>query len=252
MRAAEVSPELITRYPDLEKYATKLGQIGEQFSSLQLDPVHIGEKTVLGLSYRCKAMANANLLRGEELFRFSILALNEGAVITAYVLCRALYETLAFVVFARREIGRKVKARDVGALENALNRLTSGNSVRSKQDPRYPKPYHILDVLRDAAEYLDEFLPDDLKPEKGVLFDEYDFKSEFAHPNQGSFALYQRLRGNEYLFTRETVDRVEVYAQLLSALRMSGYFLLREAAELAATPDLPPAWLGDDQSPAGG
>lgn len=252
MKGAEVSAELIAKHPELADYATRLKKIGEQLSSLQLEPVLIGDRSVLGLSYRCRAMANANLLRGEELLRFSILAANEGAIITAYVLCRALYETLAFVVFARREIARKVRTRDASALEIVLNRLTSGNSIRSKENPQYPKPYHINDVLRDATEYLDGFLTESLENEKGVLFKEYDFKSEFVHPNQGSFALYQRLQGDRYIFTRETMNKAEVYAQLFSALAMSGHFLLREAAELGATPDLPPTWLGEGQSHAGG
>lgn len=242
MRLPRVDESLLKEFPQLKDGAARLDALLQRFEQLTLEPLQFGDRTARGLSWRCQAIARANLLRGNELLRHAIHALNNGDILAAYVLTRALYETLAFVVFARREIERTTMKNDPKALTKCIERLTCGNSIKSKSDSNWPKPYHINDVLRDAAKYLDEYLPEHLRSESAVFTDDYDIKSEFAHPNQGSFSIYQRLTSTGYEFTRDAPRKPEVFSQLISALCMTSYFLLQEADALEAMRDLPPAW----------
>src|SRR2546428_2365713 len=109
MLPARVNPSLI-KSPEIEKIANDLLGIGEAFAALRIEPFLKGSQNVRSVSWRCKAIANANLLRGEELLRFAILAINEGAIITAHVLTRALDETLAAIVGSRVKIESAIAA----------------------------------------------------------------------------------------------------------------------------------------------
>src|SRR5437879_5688080 len=75
MTPARVNPLLVSQFPSLAKISDDLFSVGKRFAVLSVDPVPKGPQEVRGISWRCKAIANANILRGEELFRFAILAI---------------------------------------------------------------------------------------------------------------------------------------------------------------------------------
>jgi len=91
MIPARVDPCLVSQFPSLAKISDDHILIGKRFAALRLEPCRKGPRDRFeGFRGAAKAIANANILRGEELFRFAILAINEGAIITAFVLARAL------------------------------------------------------------------------------------------------------------------------------------------------------------------
>ena len=114
MEPARVRRELLGSDAELHRIADDLWKIGARFAAKQYEPIQRGNLGYRGLSWRCQAIAQANTLRGEELLRFAILAINEGALITAFVLARALDETLAAVVFAKRKLQRAIQSNDPG------------------------------------------------------------------------------------------------------------------------------------------
>jgi hypothetical protein len=245
MKPAELSVKLIERFPSLTRPAADIKSLGEWYSSLKIEPLLQGDQSVRGLSWRCRAVATSNLLRGEEFLRFSVLALNEGAVLSAYTLIRGLFETLAAVVFTRLKIERGIRSNDPVSLTDTLNRLTCGNRYLATKDPKYPKSYNVLTMIDEAAAYLDrEYLPANLADKKGGFRDDYDLKSEFVHPAIGSFKAYQRWHPDDGCFhwTREEMGEELIIGQALSALLMAGHLLLTEACILHAVCDLPGSW----------
>ena len=250
MEAAEVADKLVGSDPNLRKRADDLKEIGGRFASIRYEPVRRGDVTCRGLSWRCRAIAYANLLRGEELLRFGILAVNEGAIITAYTLSRALDETLAAVVFARRRIQRSIESGNADLLGKTLDKVTSGNRYRSERGGEQPAPFNILTMIDDTGRQLNEMLPSGERKE-GEFREHYEFISEFVHPSQGSFSIYQRTDDeNEWIiFDRTAAERPNPLPMLLSALRMSAGLLLREAEALADIGDLPQDWPDRNRDP---
>jgi len=72
----------------------------------------------------------------------------------------------------------------------------------------------------------------------------YSFVSEFVHPSVGSFSIYQEGARDEVTFDRALGLRFDSIQTLLSALRMTAHFLLKEAGALGDLPDLSPNWPG--------
>ena len=228
--------------PETEKISNDLVAIGERFAGLRFEPVAKGNQDVRSVSWRCKAIANANLLRGEELLRFAILAVNEHAIITAHVLTRALDETLAAIVGSRVKIEAANAARNEKRLATTLNKLTCGSQYMVNTRPDFPKPYGVGKLVAETAEFLDGLV--DLPPEiaPGEFGRNYGFVSEFVHPSIGSFSVYQKFEGAQIIFDRALGSRVDPIPQLLVTLRMSGHFILAEAQKLASILDLPTEW----------
>jgi hypothetical protein len=242
MAPARLDSALVSRFPRLARISDDLAAIGERYAAMRIEPVPKGPQDVRGISWRCKAIANANRLRGEELFRFAILAINEGAIITAFVLARALDETLAAIVGSRIEIERAIAARDPAGLVTALNKLTCGSRWMSATRAEYPQPYGIGKLVSKTAKYLDRVGASTGRPSE-EFGRNYGFVSEIAHPSIGSFSVYQELQGNLNRFDRALGMRIEP-SLLLVSLRMSGHLILTEAERLARTPDLPAGWPG--------
>jgi hypothetical protein len=243
MRPVRLDPALIARFPDLAGIADDLAAIGERYAAMHIEPIPKGHQDIRGISWRCKGIANANRLRAEELFRFAILAINEGAIITAFVLARALDETLAAIVGSRIKIERAIAAGDPTELVNTLNKLTCGSVWMSATRADHPQPFKVGKLIGETAKYLDRVVgaPADMPSEE--FGRNYGFVSEIAHPSIGSFAAYQKLDGNVNLFDRALGLRFEPML-LLSSLRMSGHLILAEADRLSQIPDLPHGWPG--------
>jgi hypothetical protein len=241
MPPAHVDPELIVKFPAVEPIAADLLRIGEALSAFSIAPVVKGSQDVRAISWRCKSLANAALLRGDELMRISIHAINEGANLTALILARALDETLASVVCAQRKITKAVESNDVARLTETLDRLTCGNRYMSEWDDRFPKSYNVMSMIDETDQYIDELLP--AAEEKGKHFrTQYDFASEMAHPSMGSFSIYQRLQEGRFVFDRDFAQTGTTLQGLLSNLQMAMTLLALHAERLAATPDLPEDW----------
>src|SRR5437867_532325 len=141
MLPATVDRNPVTKFPSLAEYADDLRRIGSEYQDFTFPPFNVGARDYRALSWRCRALAYANMMRGQELLRFAILAINEGALLTACVLTRALDETLAVVVGARRKIAKTVTSRDENRMIETINRLTCGNRFMSAKDDRHPKSY---------------------------------------------------------------------------------------------------------------
>ena len=103
-----------------------------------------------------------------------------------------------------------------------------------------------MDMVDETDRHLDSIAKPYGGGSQGEFRTHYDMRSEFVHPSQGSFAVYQRSEGDKSVFERRVLGYV-VVADLLSAVRMSAHFLLEEAHELGRIEDLPPSW-----PPAGG
>jgi hypothetical protein len=241
MELVRLSPQIVGDDPELIKAARDLEDVGLQFRNMALFTVARGDVTVRGLSWRCKAIANANRLRGEELFRFGILALNEGAIVVANVLARALDETVAAVVFSRRRIQRAVEAGDPAKLQVLLDRLTVGSRYAAEQVAGRPESFNVLTMVDELGAYLAELVPEG-KVTRSFFRDNYEFVSEFVHPAMGSFAVYQKLTGGVTSFDRAHAREPSPIPSLASNLAMAGHFLLKESEGLADIPDLPSEW----------
>lgn len=231
----------MSRFPGLEKTSHDLLALGERFATIDIEPVVKGSQDVRSISWRCRAIANANVLRGAELLHFAILAVNEGAIITAHLLTRALDETLAAIVFSRRRIEAAVASRSERALQEALDRLTSGNLYMARKRADYPLPYKIGRMIRETEKYLDELAGGTGKV-NATLQNDYGILSEVAHPSHGSFSMYQKFEDGKFHFGREYCERFDSLPWLLSSLRMSASLILGESEKLHQMSDLPPEW----------
>jgi len=240
---AELAAHVIASEPELQQIAEDLHVIGGRFASKALNPVVRGDQTVRGLSWRCQAIASANLLRGEELFRFAILAINEGAIVVAHVLTRALDETLSAVVFARRRVERAVRAKDAAKLEELLNKITAGSRFMAERKAEHPAAYNVLSMVDEMGAYLAELVPEG-KAKSSLFREDYEFVSEFVHPSIGSFSVYQTTKEGTTVFNRAVALGRPSIAYLCSNLRMAGHLLIAEAEELAGINDLPLEWPG--------
>lgn len=242
MEAANVNPELIRRFPSIAKVAEDLKRVMAEYQAMSYPPIQRGGMDFRALSWRCKALATANLLRGEELLRFALQAINEGALITAHVLIRALDETLAVVVGSLRKIDKAIASGDEKRLSETLIRLTCGNRYMAEKDERYPKSYNILDMIDETGAYLNSLISAGQASSEWSFRDEYELVSEMVHPFQGSFSMYQRFKEGCAKFDRAQAVTGPMIEGLLTHLRMSSFVLLRNAERLAAMPDLPTTW----------
>jgi hypothetical protein len=244
MEPVGVDSSLVTRFPELAKVARDLYTIGTRYASLRFEPVIMSDRSICGMSWRCKALSNANLLRGEELLRSALLAVNDGAIIAACVLASALDETLAAVIFARRRIERAVSALDASGLQELLDRLLLGSRYFGKNPPRRPDPYSVMTMVDEAGRYLETLPTTDTENHRGEARDNYEFVSEFVHPSAVSFMAYQEISAGVRVFERASGTSGVRLAGLLHYLRMTGHMLLVEAEALSALPDLPRDWPG--------
>ncbi|MGH9868514.1 MAG: hypothetical protein ACREAA_10175 [Candidatus Polarisedimenticolia bacterium] len=243
MNSIRVVQNILDRFPDLRAASERIDKVMNWFGSLSFHSVEAGVTDVRQLSRSCRGLSNASLMRGADLFRMGVGSVNEGAILSAFVLLRASYETLAFLIFAQREIERRIDQKSPEALAKAVNKLTSGNKLMAKTSPSYPEPYHINEVLRGASRHIDNLLRG--SPEgQNLLLSDYDFGSEFVHPNQPSFDIYQKLSkpDKQFNFSYELAMSFENLNYLLSAMAFIGRMTLVEGRRLAEVPDLPPTW----------
>jgi hypothetical protein len=244
MEPPAVDPALINGNPELMKLASELREAGRRLARVDLGPVTRTDVSVRGLSWRCELIAKANLMRGQEILRFAVLAVNEHAFLVACLLARALDETVAAVVYARRSIERAVRAGDPAALEELLAQLAVGNRYMAE---RHGEPsrasINVLTMVDEVGKRLAEIVPE-AKGGKSAYRDDYDFFSEFAHPSGGSFAAYQRIEGETTVFSRSNPQPSAGIGAPLNALAFAARFLVDEAEALMRTGDLPPEWPG--------
>lgn len=238
-----LSAAFLDQHLEARPFADNLARIGERFAGISYPAVKMGDCTIRGLSWRCQAIASANLLRGEELFGKAIAAINDGEVVTAHLLVRALDETLAAVIFAGKRLQRAVEAGDPKVLAEVLNRVSCGNKYMSTGDSRFPPPFNVLKMIDETAKYLDDLVQDPPSGyRRGVFREHYEMLSETAHPSQGSFAIYQRTNGDSIVFTRANALAGAATSMLLSALEMSASLLIDEGLRLRGIEDLPEGW----------
>ena len=244
MKPPTVSAELVRGDADLMKFAEELQEVGNRLARVEIGDVKRGEGSARGLSWRCRLIANANLMRGQEILRFAVLALNEGAFVVAKVLTRALDETLAAVVFARRSIERAVKNGNPEELGEVLARLTVGNRYMSERvADEYPKSYNVLNMIDETGRYLAELAPE-AGGKRSAFREDYEFISEFVHPSGGSYAAYMQQVGERIVFRRSGPTLHAEVGSMLATLTMCAHFLLEEATALAGVADLPANWPG--------
>ena len=150
MQPTEIDRRFQEAHSELTECVSDLHEIGQRLAQMKLPAFARGSRSFKGLSWRCQGIAHANLLRGEELLRFTILALNEGAIITAYLLLRALDETVAALVFARLKIQRAVNSKDRQRVVETTDRLTSGNRFMAERGEEMPRPYNVLTMVDET------------------------------------------------------------------------------------------------------
>jgi hypothetical protein len=242
MGTARVNPAVLKTFPAVSDLSKDLEKIGNKYRSLELLPVVRGNSDVRSLSWRCAAIANANLLRAEELFYFGIIAINKGALIAAHLATRALDETLAALIFSRRRILAANEGGDEKDLAEALDRLTCGNRYMSRERPEYPRPYKIGTMIQAAGTHLREVAGEDKGDPAEAFQRDYGVLSEVVHPSHGSFSIYQRFEDGKFVFGRCVAERMDSIPWLLSSLRMSAALILIEAEKLRGMKDLPPDW----------
>jgi hypothetical protein len=160
------------------------------------------------------------------------------------MLTRALDETFAAVVFARRKLGRAIAHGDPERLRNVLNRVVCGSRYMPDRDSRFPKSYNVQDMIDETDTYIAELCQERGKQVEGEWRSHYNFRCDFVHPSMGSFALYQRRVKDEYLFDRRFGAEPNQVPDILRGLLASSSMLLREAKLLSDVNELPPDWPG--------
>jgi len=242
MQIPDVSAQLVGGDATLTEIAKDLRQIGNELSTFELFPVRRNDLSVRGIRWRCQGIANANVLRGAELFGHTILAVNERSIIAAHLLGRALHETVAAVIFARRKVETLIAGHDAAGLARALNRLTVGSRYRhTSTGGESPQPYNVLSMIDEASSQFDSLLPEDRWHQRGEFRAHYDLLSEFAHPSMGSFSAYQKVGEAQNIFDRGLGIDWRPHS-VLSAVRLSARFLVDEALAQGSIEDLPPEW----------
>jgi len=242
MEAIQLRNELVGDDAALCELAATADEIMLEFRRLQYEPIPRGKDEITGLSWRCRSFANANLIRGEELFRLCVLAINDGALIGTFVLARALDETLAAVIFAKRRIQRLSNGRDPVALADFLKKLLVGNRYMAEKDDEFPSSHNVLTMVQEVDKHFRD-LVGGKKPKLEKDFElNYAFCSEFVHPSLGSFAAYMRIRNGATVFDKPGCLEPNDLKPLLSQISVAAKLLLSEAAELSAIEDLPATW----------
>jgi hypothetical protein len=202
MEPIRVRNDLVTDDHELREISNDVEAIAMQFSELRFEPVPRGRDDYGGLSWRCRSYANANLIRGEELLRLCIQAINDGALIGTHLLARALDETLAAVVFAKRGLARLTEKGDPDALDDFLTKLLVGSRYMANRGEQHPGSHRVGAMIKEVDKYLRESMPKGEPEDKGAFGSSYAFCSEFVHPSLGSFAAYMRIRDGATVFEK--------------------------------------------------
>jgi hypothetical protein len=128
------------------------------------------------------------LLRAKSLLEGFSLCLTNQNIISCYLIVRYHYESTGAVAFLRRELRKFADGTYTKeALADSIRTMTLG-SMRypSKSHPRFPKIRNVLDYIDEADKALKGRLS---KPAKSPFRNNYDFLSEFCHPNAYSLLI---------------------------------------------------------------
>jgi hypothetical protein len=126
--------------------------------------------------YKIMCIREALIWRNEELARTACDALEKDDLAVGIILTRATTENAALLWYLKDTLEKRKPG--VGVDDARLMKMLVG----VKSSPDMPSPIHVLDTLR----HLDVLIP-------GVLKN-YDYLSEFAHPNwHGVSLLYSEI-----------------------------------------------------------
>lgn len=182
---------------------------------------HARDKRPLGansINYLLSALVRSkNLLEG-----FALALENENAL-TGFLVVRAHYETTGAVAFFLRHLTRFNETKDKEQLSEAIRRMTLGMRVLpNKNDSRYGRVPKIDNVMNYIDE-VDTVIKKISTVRKSLFRTNYDFLSEFCHPN--AFGL---MVGSRTIHSR--VVEYELRPRLLEKdLRVLLWHLLRSS-----------------------
>jgi hypothetical protein len=183
-------------------------QFSARFGELEEDYAHCEERFVFrtiskaGESGRIGANAVKYLLsiflRAKSLLEGFALCLNNESVLSSYLIVRSHYETTGASAYFLRELSRFADGKySKGQLSDSIRRMILGSRrFPLKTGPnhsRYPEIPNVLNYIDEVDNVLTNILS---KPPRTPFRDNYDFLSEFCHPNAYGLFLGSRiLRG---------------------------------------------------------
>jgi hypothetical protein len=127
----------------------------------------------------------SSLVRSNSILQGLSTTLNNHNVLPAYLIVRAHYEVTGGLAFFLKQLQQfKKQVHSEEEFKNILRRMTLGmRKLPDKKDPRrsrVPVIDNVLDYIDEADRFMKRTFP---KVKKHALRDNYDFLSEFCHPN---------------------------------------------------------------------
>ena len=190
----------------------RIGQIVEDIQTWADRPIEFSRDPTGSDLYSIEETKRTYCRRFLDLSETAHQLLTEDKHVAAATLSRSAIETVAMSVFFVHEISRQIRTKNLSNFQARVRRFLVGSSTDNASE----KPIHISDALRhlqalDEAEIrhlwnkypeyhkltLRAFLPhkNDIRAEGFIaaasVMKNYDFLSDFAHPNgPGTFFIY--------------------------------------------------------------
>ncbi|HEY2810000.1 MAG TPA: hypothetical protein VGJ00_01215 [Rhabdochlamydiaceae bacterium] len=121
---------------------------------------------------RAHVLREACLHRITELAGSTYDAFQKNKLITAFTLCRSVMETESLFWEFTTLLEDALKKKSVSKIRKFLTKAMLGAKIQTRDGTSSMTPHHILTLVRDGLG----------KQVKGY-FNQYEFLSEFAHPN---------------------------------------------------------------------
>ncbi len=209
-------------FDELEKHCVELQS---RFYSRTIS--HSQHRRPLGAN--CVNFLLSALVRTISLLEALAVSLNNKNVLASFLIVRAHYEiTGAFAFFLKGLHQFNNGVIDETEFSDYLRTMSLGmKKLPDKSHPRYsrvPLIKNVLDYVDEADNFMKISLP---KIKKGVLRANYDFLSEFCHPNAFGLALGRTVKGRAIEYERSPRLSTKYLTILLSQIRPStSLFLL--------------------------
>jgi hypothetical protein len=121
---------------------------------------------------RAHVLREACLHRITELAGSACDAFHQNKLITAFTLCRSVMETEALFWEFITMLESALEKKSISKIRKFLTKAMLGAKIQSIDGASSMSPHHVLTLVRDGVG----------KQVKGY-FNQYEFLSEFAHPN---------------------------------------------------------------------
>ena len=150
--------------------------LGRRKAAVEIAPQHQPRKHTAS---NCQVLQQALLHRAERLLAGAGAMLLEDNIYGLALIARGHYEATAVLRYLCNRL-ESLKAGKISFDDFALKIAYTILGAKHPQFAQAPKPPHILTCIEKADKYLDTNF---FKEKKGMLRSNYEWLSEFAHPN---------------------------------------------------------------------